>query len=206
MPNFPTSPWSPPVRSAGNTIDASFFNDPNDEINAIEAGYLNGTARLNSSGSTVATLQAGASTFSVRPVEPPPNAVKVFRQSTVTLGSSAESTISFTEQEFRTNSSMHSTGTNPERLTPQSTGIYLIAAQLVVLSTEAGHRGAAIRDSSASLVASAQVTASSRANSIHVTGLKQFDALGGYVVCVAEAVGASTNSLSTQSWFAMYKL
>lgn len=64
MPSFPTSVFSPASRSNGQTLDASHVNDVQDEIVAIEGGYLNGTARLNSSNSTVANLSvAGGSTF-----------------------------------------------------------------------------------------------------------------------------------------------
>lgn len=73
MAQFPTSPKSFTARSNGQTIDASHVQDLQDEVNAIEDGYLNGTARLNSSrstlaslsvtgNSTVAALTAGAST------------------------------------------------------------------------------------------------------------------------------------------------
>jgi hypothetical protein len=64
MPSFPDSVFAPANRSAGQTIDASHVNGVQDEIVAIEGGYRNGTAPLNSSGSTVATLSvAGGSTF-----------------------------------------------------------------------------------------------------------------------------------------------
>jgi hypothetical protein len=73
MASYPTSIYSPASKSAGQTIQASHINDVDAELTAIEGGILNGTARLNSShstvaalsvtgGSTLATLQAGAST------------------------------------------------------------------------------------------------------------------------------------------------
>jgi hypothetical protein len=61
--NFPTSIYTPASKSAGQTIDAAFFNDPDAEITAIEQGYLQGTAPLNSSASTLASLSVtGGST------------------------------------------------------------------------------------------------------------------------------------------------
>lgn len=90
MPSFPTSVFAPATRSNGQTIDASHINSLQDEVVAIEGGYLNGTARLNSSastlvalsvsgGSTLATLQVnGGSTF----------AGGIAFTSTVTFGSS----------------------------------------------------------------------------------------------------------------------
>ena len=56
MPSFPTSVFAPASKSAGQTIQAAHVNDLQDEVVAIEGGYLNGTARLNSSASTLASL------------------------------------------------------------------------------------------------------------------------------------------------------
>lgn len=56
MPSWPGSVWSPSNKSAGQTIDAGHVNDLQDEVVAIEGGYANGTARLNSSASTVTSL------------------------------------------------------------------------------------------------------------------------------------------------------
>jgi hypothetical protein len=97
----------------------------------MQDGLLNGTAPLNSSRSTAAALHVtGNSTFAVRPIEPPPHAAQVFAESTHALGSSATSTLSFTGQAYAINSSLHSTATNPERLTPQSTGLWRFTAQV----------------------------------------------------------------------------
>lgn len=64
MASFPTSPKSFVSRSAGDVIQPSHMNDVQDEVNAVQAGYLNGTARLNSSNSTVAALSVtGPSTL-----------------------------------------------------------------------------------------------------------------------------------------------
>ena len=209
MANFPTSVYSPASKSAGQTITAAFFNDPDGEITAIEDGYLNGVARLNSSHSTVAALSVtGGSTFTSRPVEPPPHSAKVFAASSQAFGSSQFSTISWVSQEYAINSSMHSTGTNPERLTPQSSGLYLIAAQLLIPSPSSGVKGVGILDSSGGAVAY-QRTAVSTNSVLNVTGFKYFDAVGGYVTCRFEGDGASTNSLSSgvfSSWFALTKL
>ena len=64
MASYPTTNKTFASRSNGSIIDASHVNDLQDEVAAIEDGILNGTARLNSSGSTVATLSvAGGSTL-----------------------------------------------------------------------------------------------------------------------------------------------
>ena len=64
MANYPTSVFSPSARSNGQVIDASHVNDLQGEVTAIEGGLLNGTARLNSSNSTLANLSVtGGSTL-----------------------------------------------------------------------------------------------------------------------------------------------
>ena len=56
MPSFPGTVFSAANRSAGQTIASAHMNAVQDELNAITDGYINGTARLNSSGSTLASL------------------------------------------------------------------------------------------------------------------------------------------------------
>lgn len=64
MASYPTSVKSFAARSNGQTIDAAHVGDLQDEVNAIEDGLLNATARLNSSHSTVVALSvSGGSTF-----------------------------------------------------------------------------------------------------------------------------------------------
>lgn len=64
MPSFPNSVFAPPTRSNGQTIDASHINGVQDEVVAIEDGYRNATAPLNSSNSTLANLSVtGGSTL-----------------------------------------------------------------------------------------------------------------------------------------------
>lgn len=64
MADFPTSKHTFTPFANGATADAAQVIDIYAEVEAIEDGYLNGTARLNSSNSTVANLSvAGGSTF-----------------------------------------------------------------------------------------------------------------------------------------------
>lgn len=56
MASFPTSVFSPSARSNGQVIDASHVNDLQGEVTAIEDGFRNATAPLNSSRSTLASL------------------------------------------------------------------------------------------------------------------------------------------------------
>lgn len=56
MANYPGSVSSFGSVSAGNTIQPADVNDLRREVEAIEAGLLNGTARLNSSATSVVSL------------------------------------------------------------------------------------------------------------------------------------------------------
>mgnify|MGYP001595290897 CR=1 FL=1 len=212
MPSFPGSIFSPASKNAGDVISTAHISNVDDEIVAIESGYLNGTARLNSSNSTLVSLSVSSvSTFAIRPVMPPPDAVKVYLDSTVTLGSSALSTIAWLAGDYETNSSLHSTGTNPSRLTPQSTGIYRFSAGLGFTANSTSYRQIDILDSSAGSVGAVIVDAStSGVMYLQATGYKRFDVTGGYAVCQATiGNGVSTLSLTTGvgvSWFAMEKL
>ena len=212
MPSFPGSVKSFTTKNSGDVIQAAHVNDLQDEVNAIEAGYINATAPLNSSRSTVATLSVlGASTFAARPTMPPPDAVRVTFGSTQTI-SSAASTLAWRSQDYITNSSMHSTGTNPERLTPQSTGLYMINAGVLTSSNSTGYRQLAIFDSSAGVIGRVlHYALTSPAGSdvgifFQVSGVKRFDVLGGFVTIYFENSAASTLSLLTESWCAMHKL
>lgn len=215
MPSYPDSvrTFTTKLDGAGNPINAAFVNDLQDEVNAIEAGLLNGTARLNSSGSTVNTLSVSSnSTFAIRPTMPPPQeAALVFLQSTYAAGSSGASTLSWLSQAFVVNSSVHSTTTNPTRLTPQSTGVFLFTAQVSIAGVTApamAQRTFEIQDSSLLPIASWQ-DKSTTTQRIQVSGYKRFDVGGGYAICAFGTDQASTHSLSSGvslSWFAMTKL
>lgn len=230
MASYPDAVKSFTTKNTGDNIAAAHVNDLQDEVNALEGGLLNGTARLNSSNSThvnlsvtggstlgtlvagastLTSLQTGASTFTARPVAPPPHAAVVFLDSTVTLGSSATSTIAWLAQAVLTNSTLHSTASNPAQLVPQSTGLYQFTAQLAFSSNSTGMRQVGIVDSSGTLLAAQRVGASSFTINLSVTGYKRYDQVGGHAVCVATMADQSTLSLSTgvgQSFFAMVKL
>ena len=199
---YPTSIFTPAARSNGQTIDAAHMNDVQAELTALESALL---------GTITHPLNITAeSSFTVRPVMPPPDAARVFLEVAMVTGSSQLSTLSFLGQSFLTNSSMHSTGTNPERLTPQSTGVYFAVAQIALTSTEAGVRGLHITDSSNIDITEVRQVASSRGTFLLASGYKRFDVLGGHLRVVAENnVGATTNTISSGqalSWFAMHKL
>ena len=209
MPSFPGSIKSFTTKNSGDVIQAAHVNDLQDEVNAIEAGYINATAPLNSSRSTVATLSVtGGSTFTVRPVAPPPDAVKVTLGSTYAMSSGA-STLTWLAQEYITNSSMHSTGTNPDRLTPQATGLYMVSVGVVSSSNSTGYRQILIQDSSGTIartVSYAGEPSSDVGSYFQAVGFKRFDVLGGFVKVSYQNAGASTLSLTAESWCAMHLL
>ena len=219
---YPTGVFAPATRSNGQTIDAGHVNDVQAELTAIENALLGTiTHSLNVSGnstlaaaqianSTLVNAQIANSTFSVRPTMPPPHAVKVVRASSVTLGSSAASTVVWDTQEFITNSSMHSLASDQERLIPQSTGLYECIAQLNYSFNSTGYRGLSIRDSSNGVVGSVRVHAStSEEMFVQAAGVKRFDVLGGYLVVTTLSSGASTLSLTNAAggnWAVLRKL
>lgn len=64
MASFPTTNITYANRSAGQAIASAHINSLQDEVAAIELGYLTGTARLNAGGSTLASLSVtGGSTL-----------------------------------------------------------------------------------------------------------------------------------------------
>lgn len=245
MASFPTSAKSFAARSNGQTIDAAHVGDLQDEVNAIEDGYLNGSARLNSSGSTMVSLSVtGGSTFSSRvtfhalpyvmpssggstgevltivstsgstmglewraSVAAVPDAALLKTDTeAIAIAGGSTAPILWTKEDFLTNSSMHSTGTNPARVIPQSTGIYSFAFQFGGESNNAGAFQLLIEDSSGGRIAYTDFrSASTTPRGGTVSGLKRFDVLGGYAVAVV--VPVSTNQfLSTVSFFSVVKL
>lgn len=208
MASFPTSVKTFATRTSGQTIDPAHVNDLQDEVNAIEAGYLNATARLNSSNSTLANLSVtGGSTFAggLNSSNSTLAALSVTGGSTlassITIGtipyifpssggstgnvltivSTSGSTVSlefraaaatdvpavlvslgpdnvvvtdatgtvlnWLTNEYISTSTMHSTATNSSRLTPPSSGLYWVSAQIVALSySSIGYRQVSIRN------------------------------------------------------------
>lgn len=211
MATYPGAVKSFTTKNAGDTIQPSHVNDLQDEVNAIEDGILNGTAPVNSSRITAPALQISAgSTFLQRPVMPPPEMALVFLQSTSALGSSGASTLAWGGETFVTNAAMHSTSVNPERLIPQTTGVYRFVAQVTFgAAVSTGTFSVVIRDSSNANIGGMQIGVSSAVSVLQAVGYKRFDAIGGYAVALIGLSGQSTMSLSTGvgvTWFAMEKL
>lgn len=208
---YPTSVFNPAARSNGQTIDASHINDLQSEVNAVETALLGTiTHSVNVSGaSTLATLQAAASTFSVRPVTPPPDVARL-RSTIVDLTQNTSQSINWTHQDVLTNSSMHSTSATPERVSPQSTGVYSVVANVTLsaaFSASSGMFRLRVLDSSGGEVARATGAGSSAfAGSACAMGVKRFDALGGYVRAEIVVSDGSTHSVSTGTAITVVKL
>lgn len=246
MASFPDSVKSFAARSSGQTIDASHVGDLQDEVNAIESGYLNGTARLNSSASTLASLDvngnstlassitlgaipyvfpsSGGSTGDVltcvstsgstmglewRPVTSVAEAARVELSAQVALAASSAA-VAWNQQVFVTNSSIHSTGTNPSRLTPQSTGIFQFTA---VCTFEPGASGSTrhiiyIEDSSATVVGQFDDRfPSPQKATYNLSCLKRFDVTGGWCRVVVAPQGSTSQLVGgAESHFSMVKL
>lgn len=138
--SYPGSVKTFASRSAGQTIDASHVQDLQDEVNAIEGGLLNGTAPLNSSNSTVASLTVssnatvtGSLTVSSQVTITAQPRVHVLQSNVQSLSSAATTALTFVAEEFD-NGGFHSTATNPSRLTVPTgaSGTYTVWAQAFV--------------------------------------------------------------------------
>lgn len=214
---FPTSPVTFTSFANGALSDAAQVTAIYTEVEAIETGYLTGTARLNSShstavalsvsgGSTLATLNVtGGSTFAVRPLFPTPDAVGL-AGSTTQLAHNSTAAVLWPTQVFATNSSIHSTATNPERLTPQSSGLYAISATLRMTGTlgSTGITHAWIEDSSGgALDSQLAVQDQGPVPTVSVYATKYFDVVGStqWLRVVALQTGGSSNSLRSTGCF-----
>lgn len=209
MASFPGSVYNPSLKSAGQTIQAAWFNDPDAEIVAMQDGYRNATAPLNSSNSTVVALSVtGGSTFAVRPTMPPPHAARVALASTVTLGDGVSTVLTWTTGDFLTNSSMFSAPSS--MLTPQSTGLWHATAQVAFSPASGGDRAVYLLDSSGTSIGRAQCHASSHASSptvLNLSATKRFDALGGGIkVQVYQASASTLSVIIADSFFELRKL
>jgi hypothetical protein len=156
MAQFPNAVVSFATKNPGDTIPSADWNSQNAEIVAIEDGYLNGTARLNSSNSTVANLSVtgnstiagsltvtgtitGAIALSTIVTNNTQPRCRAFHASTQTLqGNSSETALTFNSEDFNVGS-IHSTGTNPSRFTIQSTGVWLFGATVRIAALPAGN-------------------------------------------------------------------
>ena len=262
MASFPGSVKSFATRSAGQTIQPAHVNDIQDEVNAIEDGYINGTAHLNSSHSTVAALSvsggstlaslsvsggstlastitigalpyifpaSGGSTGHVLTIDSTsgstmtlkwaaaaaatsvPAAVKLGIDTAQEIAANSTVVVSWTRQDFATNSSMHSTAVNPDRVTPQSSGLYMCIAQLFYRTGAGQQLAVTVLDSSGARIAAGEGSTLTGSKLVTAIGMKYFDSVAGSTqwMRVEAYSGTSTNSLSSVvglSHFSVVKL
>jgi hypothetical protein len=233
MADFPGSKHTFATFTNGAASDAAQVTDIYAEVEAIEDGYLNGSARLNSSNSTLANLSVtggstfagnasiggnlsvtgtstfnGAVTFNAKPVFVPPDAARVALLSTVSIGDGVTANLNWATGDYITNSSMFTNGSS--FIAPQSTGVYQVTAQVAFAVNSSGDRMVSLLDSSNAVFARNQVKACAHSASptvITAIGTKRFDAVGGSVKVSVYQASASTMSVVIQdSFFEMRKL
>jgi hypothetical protein len=244
MADFPTTPHTFTNFANGATTDAAQVTDIYAEVEAIEDGYLNATARLNSSNSTLAnlsvpggstlnTLTAGASTLATlqvtgnstltgnvtitgtltAPALAPTN-YAIVTGSTSQFANGSSGSVSWPTQSAVA-SSVHSTGTNPDRFFPQSTGLYALSVSVTLAGPFAdpstGVIDLSVKDSSGTLVGFTRTNGSAggRAPSASVIGAKRFDSVGAtpYLrVALLQRSGSTASVDGTLSFARFYRL
>ena len=201
---YPTSVYSAATKNSGDTVQAAHVNVLDAEVTAIEQGLITGPISLPNS--TVANLSVtGGSTFTgavvfngAVTITAPPDACRLELATATEVPSGSTIVIAWDRPVFKTNSSMHSSAVNADRVTPQSSGVYAFVCE-GRFRTEAGRDvQLQVEDSSGGLLASV-VVESSGAQSVVAAGLKYFDSVSGSTqwVRVVAFNGTSTNSLST---------
>jgi len=132
MAQYPGAVKTFTSRNAGDVIQPSHVNDLQDEVNAIEAGLLQGTAPLNSSNSTVANLTVTGNTFWKT------DYVFLSQTSTQTLSTGGAANSLTFQNEILNSGGMHSTSANTDRVTFPSTGVYLIQGVVNIPAASTG--------------------------------------------------------------------
>ena len=130
MASFPGSVWAPTTKNTNDTIQASHVNDAQAEIVAIEDGYLNGKALLNSSNLTSQGI-----------VSAPAQPRCILRHGqTQSIADSVWTGLNF-DTEDEDIGAMHSTASNSSRIVIASTGIHELNASVYFSPNSSGVRG-----------------------------------------------------------------
>lgn len=209
--SYPGSVKTFTSRNNGDVIQASHINDLQDEVNAIEAGLLQGSAPLNSSNSTVAALSVlGGSTFTgpvvfstgvtfAATTVPRCNA---FSTATQSIPNNSYTAVTFEGEDFDSGS-LHSTSVNTSRFTipAGSSGTYVAYASVNFGVNSSGQRILKLRkNGSSDLFGSAIICGNPSATfteSVQTQGIVVLDATD-YVECYAfQNTGGSLNIGST---------
>lgn len=208
MANFPGSVTTFAARTNGQTIDASHVQTLQDEVNAIEDGYLNGSARLNSSnstlnnlsvlgGSTLAKLEvSGGSTFVGKQTIASTAliACRVSLSTTATTYPVADNTwtaINWDTEDFD-HDGMFSTASNSSRLTVTRDGVYLIGACIQWSVSTAGMRQIRVRRNDTSIITLVRASAAVGGNQCqHLTSIWNLTANDYLTIEVWHNIGSS---------------
>lgn len=143
--SYPGAVKSFTSRNAGDVIQPAHVNDLQDEVNAIEAGLLNGTAPLNSSNSTVANLSVSgnstiAGALTVATLNVTGSRVLLTNSARHQIPNSAFTGLSW-DTEVSDPSSLHSTSANSSRITfATSSGLWMVGATVEWDNSTAGVR------------------------------------------------------------------
>lgn len=189
-------------RNAGDVLQPSHINDLQDEVAAIEAGITQGTAALNSSNSTVRALSVtgnstiggnlvvtgsltagsfaltGVQTNDVQP------RCKVTKGSTQSVANITWTALTFDGEDYDVGA-LHSTGSNPSRITTVSSGVWMFGA--TVASTLNGQSGLVSFRKNGTTFVSAKVKFlgnSSLTESGHLTTIEQMTSTADYMECM----------------------
>lgn len=184
-------------RNSGDVIQPAHVNDLQDEVNAIEAGLLGGTASFTSSNSTFANVSvSGKSTFAgsavfngdvtfstVVTANAQPRC-RVFHGSTQTSTNNEENVLTFNSEDYDVGG-LHSTAANPTRLTLPSTGVWLFGA-VCNFAANNGMNYIRFRKNGATAMGSAAGhNAGSIGSRIHHTVIEQISTISDYVEVIA---------------------
>ncbi len=162
--SFPTSKktWTSLVDGV-DYPQAAHLNEARDEITAIEAGYLEGSARLNSSASTLASLSVtGGSTLASLNVtggSTLAGAIRIASTSAIavriTHSTSQQISSGWTALVFNTNEFVqgmtHSTVTASSQITVDAAGVYLVGGAVLFNSTTAENSISIIKNNSSNI-------------------------------------------------------
>lgn len=198
---------------SGNKVFASHMNDVQSEVTAIEDVLLNATAPLSlqrvsatalsvSAGSTLTNLSVtGGSTFTGAVSLPAVEAARLeLAAVTTAIANNSTTAIAWTVQSFVTNSSAHSTSSNPSQYRFQSTGVFRCDVEIMWSIMDSTIYLVQIEDSSGTRIGGQVVRQRSSGVDNNWTmacgGLKYVDTLAAtpWVRVVVQCIG-TTNSL-----------
>lgn len=123
MPSFPTSVFAPTTKSAGQVIQPADVNDLQDEVIAVEGAIVNGPLTLASATITGALVVSGSAQLPRRP------SAQVTHSTLQAVATGTFTGLSW-DTESDDSTGIHSTASNSSRLVLNSSGVWLIGANV----------------------------------------------------------------------------